>query len=97
MDAGKTLYRPWVGSQFSYDNPPRLAAHISQGVCTGIEHDGKTVLREGSGLTVDDGGWFESETEARRHLIEKLCDRWEALRLQIDLMTAELKRDEVAA
>lgn len=96
MDAGTTLYRPWVGYQFSYDTAPRLNSHISQGVCTGIEHDGKMVLREGSGLTVDDGEWFASEVEAKRRLIEKMLDRWEALRTQIDLLTAELRKEEVA-
>jgi len=97
MDAGTTLYRPWVGSQFSYDKKPQLTTHIRRGVCTGIEHDGRAVLREGDGLTVDDGEWFATEAEARRKLVELLIDKWESLRVQIDTATAALKQHEVAA
>lgn len=97
MDAGTTLYRPWVGSQFSYDKKSELSTFIRQAVCTGIEHDGKAVLREGQGLAVDDGEWFATEVEARRRLVELLIEKWESLRVQIDTATAALKQHEVAA
>lgn len=97
MDAGKTLYRPWVGNQFSYDSKSELSTFIRQAVCTGIEHGGKAVLREGVGLVADDGEWFATEVEARRRLVELLIEKWESLRVQIDTATAALKQHEVAA
>ena len=90
MDAGQTMYRPWCGSQFSYDKKSELSTFIRQGVCTGIEHDGRTVLSEGQGLVVDDGEWYATEAEARRRLVVMLIEKWEALRVQIDAATAEL-------
>jgi hypothetical protein len=91
MDAGTKMFSPWVGSQFSYDTPPTLQSHVITGVVTGIEQDGKAVLRVGSGLSIDNGEWFASEDEARRRLVVMLCDKWEALRTQIDKATASLR------
>ena len=98
MDAGTVVYRPWVGSQFSYDAVPELTTHIRKAVCTGIEHDGKAVLREGHGLVVDDNEWFATEAEAQRGLIVMLRLRMYALNMQIEKAIAALgKADEVAA
>jgi hypothetical protein len=88
MEAGQTVYRPWVGSQFSYDTNPELTTHIRKAVCTGIQHDGKMVLREGQGLVVDDNEWFASEAEARRSLIVLLRVKMEAISKQIEKAVA---------
>ncbi len=92
MIIGTTVFNPWVGNEFQGVAYDRLNSYIFKGVVTGIEQDGKDVVRQGDRLLIaKPSEWFDTEVAAKRRVVEILLDRWEALRKQIDTATAELR------
>jgi hypothetical protein len=87
------VYRPYVGSQFSFGSPPQLPTYVVRGRRTDIKDGDRQVIRTVGGgmLEVDDGTWFDSPLEAKRKLALMLCDRIDALRVQVDGLLEEIK------
>ena len=85
MDVGTILYSPWVSSSFDHADKRRLPVFIARATATGIEVNGREVLREGHGLVeYDPARWFKTEAEAKRQAIELLGERLACLRDQIE-------------
>lgn len=87
------VYRPYVGSQFSFESPPQLPTYVVRGRRTDIKDGDRQVIRTVGGgmLEVDDGTWFDSPLEAKRKLALMLCDKIDALRVQVDGLLEEIK------
>lgn len=95
MDAGETVYRPYVGTMVS--ELGGIVTHVYEGTVTDIIADGDPLVRSGSGtLSKASDGWYATRTEANRAMATALAEIARGIHEQIDGLRTQL-RNEVAA
>lgn len=93
-EQAQQVFRPYVSGTFTFSNPSTLPTYILKGVVTDIRDGERRLIRTAGSLQVDDGEWFATEREAKRKLALMLCDRIDAIRSQVDEITAEIRAAE---
>lgn len=95
MDAGQTVYRPYVGTMVS--DLGGIVTHVYEGTVTDIVADGEPLVRSGGGtLSKVSDGWHETRADANRAMATALAEIARGIHEQIDGLRTQL-RNEVAA
>lgn len=95
MDAGQTVYQPYVGTMLSEKGG--VVTVIYEGTVTDIIADGQPLVRCGAGtLTKVSDNWFETRADANRAMATALAEIARGIHEQIDGLRTQL-RNEVAA
>jgi hypothetical protein len=95
MDAGQTVYRPYVGMTLSQFGG--VVTFFTEGTVTEIVADGEPLVRDSGGtLSKVSAGWCETQAEANRAMATALAEIARGIHEQIDGLRTQV-RNEVAA
>jgi hypothetical protein len=94
MDAGETVYRPYVGTMVS--DLGGIVTYLYEGTVTDIVADGQLLVRCGQQLSKVTDGWHETRADANRAMATALAEIARGIHEQIDGLRTQL-RNEVTA
>ena len=94
MDAGQTVYQPYVGTMVSASGG--IVTHVYEGTVTDIVADGQPLVRSGGMLSKVSDNWFETRADANRAMATALAEIARGIHEQIDGLRTQV-RNEVAA
>lgn len=95
MDAGQTVFQPYVGTMVSASGG--IVTYVYEGTVTDIVADGQPLVRSGTGtLTKVSEGWHETRADANRAMATALAEIARGIHEQIDGLRTQ-SRNEVAA
>lgn len=95
MDAGQTVYKPYVGTMVSERGG--IVTHIYEGTVTEIIADGQPLVRcSGGMLSKVSDNWFETRADANRAMATALAEIARGIHEQIDGLRTQVRNEVVA-
>lgn len=96
MDSGQTVY---LGAAHHGSFPIGVAYYVLEGTVTGIEADGKAIIKltHTNEYRADDGRWRTSRAEALSDCRQAVLGILEKVRAEVDAKLAEIAAEQEAA